>query len=191
MTRDSSLGELLIALDRLGVQAGRIDLGDVWPTLAAWWSTPVTDLAGSQEEEFACLLSLAPERYSDGATVFAGRPPAAIAGRELVRLDFEREFHERVDDVRRVGISGGAGVSLWYGYDVAWQRLRERSDWIEMGAGTPQIDEFSDGRDPGKLTRYVEEESGLLDAAAEHRALALSVVDGQGDEQLFVLGSER
>jgi hypothetical protein len=188
MTRASSVRELLIQLHRFGVRAGRIDLADVWPALAAWWSTPVTDLTGSQEEDFAFLLSLAPAIYDDRATVFAGRPPASIAGRELVRLDFERQFHERVDDIRRVGISGGAGVSFWYGYDAAWQRLRERSDWIEMGISTPQIDAFNDGRDPGKLIRYVEEASGVLGAAAEHRALALLVVDGAGDEQLLVVG---
>jgi hypothetical protein len=187
MTRDSSARELLAAFDRLGVRGGRIDLPDVWPTLAGWWSTPVTDLAGAQEEELAFLLSLSPASHGERATIFAGRPPAAIAGRELVRLDFEREFKERLDDVGRIGISGGAGVSFWYGYDPAWQRLRERSDWIEMGVGTPQIDAFSDGRDPGKLIRYVEETSGVLHAAAERRALALVVVDGAGDEQLLVV----
>jgi hypothetical protein len=188
MTRASSVRELLIALHRFGVPAGRIDLADVWPTLAAWWSTPVTDLTGSQEEDFAFLLSLAPAIYDDRAVIFAGRPPAAIAGRELVRLDFEREFHERVDGIVRVGISGGAGVSFWYDYDAAWERLRERSDWIEMGISTPQIDAFTDGRDPGTLIRYVEDASGVLGAAAEHRALALVIVDSDGDEQLHVIG---
>src|SRR5579884_720602 len=97
MTRDSSASELLAALDRLGLRSGRIDLADIWPALAAWWSTPVTDLAESEDEEFAFLLSLAPARYEERATIFAGRPPAAIAGRELVCLDFERRFHERLD----------------------------------------------------------------------------------------------
>jgi hypothetical protein len=188
MTRDSSTSKLLAALDRLGVRSGRIDLPDVWPTLAAWWSTPVTDLAESQEEEFAFLLSLAPASYEEGATIFAGRPPAAIVGRELVRLDFEREFKERVDDVRRVGISGGAGVSFWYGYGDAWKRLRERSDWIEMGISTPHIDACSDGRNLSTLVRFVEETSGVLDAAAEDGALALVMVDGDGDERLLVVG---
>jgi hypothetical protein len=103
-------------------------------------------------------------------------------------LDFERRFHERVNGTRRVGISGGAGVSFWYGYDAGWERLRKRSDWIEMGISTPQIDAFSDGSDPGKLIRHVEETSGVLGAAAEHSARVLVVVDGDGDEQLLVVG---
>ena len=190
MTRDSSMRELVAAFDRVGVRTGRIELADVWPALSAWWSTPVTDLTESQEEDLAFLLSLAPASYDARAGIFSGRPPAALAGRELVRLDFEREFHERLDDVARAGIGGGANVSFWYGYDRAWQRLRQRSDWIEMGVSTPQIDAISSGRDPGRLIRYVEA-CGVLEAAAEQRALALVVLDGEGDEQLVVLGERR
>jgi hypothetical protein len=189
--RESSASELLAALDRLGARSGRIDLVDVWPVLAAWWSTPVTDLADTECQEFAFLLSLTPAIHGERATIFAGRPPAAIAGRELVRLDFEREFHERIDHVQKVGIGGGASVSFWYGYDHAWQRLRERSDWIEMGVSTPQIDAFAGGPDPGELVRYVEQTSGVLDAAAETRAQALALIDGEGDEQLLVVRAER
>jgi hypothetical protein len=188
MTRDSSASALLDALDRLGVRAGRIDLPELWPTVAAWWSTPVTDLDSSHEEYLAFLLSLAPADDDEGGTVFAGRPPAVIAGRELVCLEFHRSFSVRVDDVRRIGITGGASVSFWYGYDAAWQRLRERSDWIEMGAGTPQLDAFSDGRDPDKLIRYVEEKSGVLETAAGEQALALVAGDHEGAEQWLVVG---
>lgn len=185
MTRDSSAAVLLQTLDRLGVSAGRIDLPDVWPTLAAWWSTPVIDLGPAEVDELGFLLSLAPA--ADQAHVFAGPRPAALTGRELVRLDFERSFHELVDGVGRVRISGGAGISFWYGYDAAWQQLRETSDWIEMGYSTPQIDEFDGGRDPGGLIRYVEG-SGVLAAAADQPALALLMLDHEGDERMLVVG---
>lgn len=56
MTRDSSSDELLVTLTRQGIRGGRIDLADVWPTLVAWWFTPVADLGESEEEEFAFLL---------------------------------------------------------------------------------------------------------------------------------------
>jgi hypothetical protein len=182
MTRDTSAGELVAALARLG----RIDLADVWPVLKAWWSTPVTDLAASEEEDFMFLLSLAPARYDPRETIFAGQPPPAIAGRELVCLDFVRQFKERLDPIRSMGISGGAAVTLWYGYDRAWRELRERSDWIEMGASTPQLDAFARG-DPAPLIQYVEADSGVLEAAARQRALALVAFDGEGDERLRVV----
>ena len=81
-------------------------------------------------------------------------------------------------------IGGGATVSSWYGYDRAWQRLRGRSDWIEMGASTPQIDAFSDARDPGGLIRYVEDTSGVLDAAAvEDPGQLLRLLDRDGADE--------
>ena len=58
-----------------------------------------------------------------------------------------------------------------------------------MGVGTPQLDAFGEGSDPVELIRYVEQTSGVVAAAAEHRALALVVLDGEGDEQLLVAGA--
>ncbi|HWI22377.1 MAG TPA: hypothetical protein VNT22_07160 [Baekduia sp.] len=187
MTRDSSGAVFLGVLDRLGVRGGRIDLPDVWPILAAWWSTPVSDLAFDEQEELEFLLSLAPATKDVGVSVFAGCPPDAIAGRELVCLEFSRGFHKVLAPNHLSGISGGAHLTFWYAYDAPWQRLRECSSWIEMGLGTPQLDASSRFSDPPTLIRYIGDESGVLDAAAEQPALALCVSDELGEQELLVV----
>jgi hypothetical protein len=89
----------------------------------------------------------------------------------------------------RRGIGGGAFVTLWYAYDSAWQQLRERSEWIEMGIGTPQLDAHSYGEDLDQLVRYVSEESGVLAVAPQQLPLALTVEDREHrDPRLLVVG---
>lgn len=117
--------------------------------------------------------------------VFAGGPPEPIAGRELVCLELGREFCERTGPNSRTGIGGGAGVVFWYAYNTNWQRLRERSDWIEMGFGTPQIDESNLSRSRAELIDYIDGESGVLETAAQQPALALVVGDA-GDDLLCI-----
>jgi hypothetical protein len=163
----------------------------VWPILAQWWVTPVEDLTESQEEEFEFLLSLAPASYEPGVSVFAPRPPAAVSGRELVCLEFGRDFHEVSGINSQVGIEGGARLLYWYEYNAPWKRLRDRSEWIEMGIGTPQVDASSCGRGPelNRLARYIEMDSGVLPITAEQRALALVVIDPAGDNLLTFEGT--
>jgi hypothetical protein len=75
-------------------------------------------------------------------------------------------------------------LTLWYAYTDAWKRVRERSNWIEMGLSTPQIDMSLrlDG-DAAELIQRITE-SGVLSAAAEQPALALSVIDDHNDQRL-------
>jgi hypothetical protein len=188
MTRDDCAQELLVALERLGFRDGVIGLPRLWPAIAAWWSTPITDLAGSQEQNLAFLLSLSPANRDEHDTVFAGEPPGPLVGRELVCLEFERTFSACIGPRSRRRISGGAAVTFWYEYGPAWQRLRERSSWIELGISTPQLDAIGDGRDPVELVRYVEEDAGVL-TVADDKALALTFGGVDDDEEVVVIGT--
>lgn len=187
MTRDWTATLLVEALTRTSVGTGPIDLPDLLPTIAEWWSTPVTDLGPSGQQSLGFLLSLAPATYEEDVAASAGTPPREIAGRELVRLDFKMRFENVIDPRHPGALSGGATLSVWYAYDEVWKRLRERSNWIEMGLSTPQID-LSPPLNGGsaELVQLITE-SGVVGAAAEQPALALSVFDDQADQRLSVV----
>ena len=187
MTRDWTATLLVEALTRAGVRAGLIELPDLWPTIAEWWSTPVTDLGPSGQQSLQLLLSLAPATYGEGVAVFAGTPPNEIAGRELVRLAFDMRFEKVIDPQHRRALSGGGTLTLWYAYSDTWKRLRERPSWIELGLSTPQIVlSPPPGGGPAELIQLITE-SGVLDAAADQPALALSVFDDRDDWRLTVV----
>ncbi len=158
----------------------------IWPILAAWWRTSVDGVAAEQDER-TFLLSVAPARAEPNATVFAGAPPSAIAGGELVCLEFERSFHRMTGPAGRVGLDGGASLVLWYDWGSAWEDLRRRSDWNGLGVSTPEIDAFADGRRVESLIDFIETRSGVLELAAEEPARALVLV-GDDPPDLVVLG---
>lgn len=184
MTRDWDAARLLEALNRIGVRTGQIDLPVLWPAIAAWWSIPVADLGPTGRQLLEFRLSLAPATNDEGAPVFAGTPPKEIAGNELVRLDFKGNFETVVDRRHQGALSGGATLTLWYAYTNAWKGLRERSNWIELGLSTPQID-MSLGLD-GDAAEFIQciTESGVLSTAAKQPALALSVIDDLNNHRL-------
>lgn len=187
MTRDWTATLLTEALTRTGVRTGRIDLPELLPTIAEWWSTPVSDLGPSGQQSLEFRLSLTPATYEEDVAASAGAPPKQIAGRELVRLGFKMQFERVVAPRHQGALSGGGTLTLWYAYGDAWKRLRERSSWIELGLGTPQIVlSPAPNGGPADLIQLITE-SGVLDAAAEQPALALSVFDDQDDWRLTVV----
>jgi hypothetical protein len=175
----------MAALRSAGACARRIELPVIWPVLATWWRTPVDDVA-AEEDERTFLLSVAPARVETNATVFAGAPPSAIAGMELVCVEFERRFHlTRADG--RVGLDGGASLVLWYDWGPAWEDLRARSDWNGLGVSTPEIDAFADGCRVESLIDFVETRSGVVELTAQQPARALVLV-GDDPPDWVVLG---
>lgn len=158
----------------------------IWPALAEWCRTPVDDVA-PEDDERSFLLSVAPARAEPNASVFAGEPPSAIAGVELVCLEFERTFKRITETGDRERLDGGAAVVLWYEWGPAWDDLRGRSDWNGLGPSTPEIDEFADGRRVESLIEFIETASGVLELAAHEPARALVLV-GDDPPDLVVLG---
>jgi hypothetical protein len=87
---------------------------------------------------------------------------------------------------------GPSLISLWYAYNAAWQQLRERSEWIELGISTPQLDAQSYGDNLDRLMGYASEEPGVLAVAGQQDALALTVFDGDDwDPRLLVVDGQR
>jgi hypothetical protein len=162
MVRETATRELVARLDRVGFRSGRAGLTEVWPAVADWWRTPLAD-AAPEDDRLVCLLSQAPARAEAGAGAFAGSPPPEIAGRDLMCLEFGREF------------GGDAGVTLWYEAGPAWEPLTRTSWWIAEGPSTPHLDAFGDGQDPARLIAWLEA-SGVLQVASSLPALAVVVV---------------
>lgn len=160
MRRATAASELWAALERAGVDSGQIDLPTIWPAVAEWWRTPVADVA-PEDDLRECLLSLAPSAASAGETIFAGSPPALIAGQDLVCLEFGRQFAD-----------GGAGLTLRYAADPAWDRLHGSPGWIDMGPSTPSFDASADGRELAQLIPFLEA-SGIFEVAMVRPPLAL------------------
>ena len=188
MRSETAGGELTAGLERAGVLGGAIDLPAIWPVLSAWWRVPVLDVA-PEDDERSFLLSIAPAIAQPGATTFAGRSPDEIAGAELVRIDFDRQFACRVGPRTTVGLPGGAAISLWYASGPIWETVRDATnEWIDLGLSTPHIDAFGDG---GDLAAFMDrlERSAAFTTAWRQRALALRVDLDERDD-IVVLGSE-
>jgi hypothetical protein len=179
--------ELLAGLDRVAVRCGRLDLATIWPVVAAWWRTPVDDVA-AENDRHECLLSRAPAAHDPHANVFAGTPPEEVTGQDLMCLEFGRQFVRRTSPIATVGLDGGAGLSLWYANNQDWDVLRQSPGWIEMGDSTPNVDALGDGSDPERLIAWLEA-SALFEVALSQPTLALVFVD-DGPDDLVIAASD-
>jgi hypothetical protein len=134
-------------------------------------------------------MSSAPAVLERAGSSFAGEPPSAITGADLVCIELGRRFDRRVSATDTVGLRG-AWVTLWYGAGPAWEPMRERPDWIDSGVSTPNFDWAADGRDPASLTTALER-SPIFEIASRERVLALTIAwrDGNADgpDELVVL----
>jgi hypothetical protein len=172
MTRETAGPCLLAALEAAGVRRGRIELPAIWKALAAWLHGPVGDVEPPDDRRFF-YLSFAPAGVDPTGHTFAGEPPTAIAGRDLICIEFGREF------VRRTGphstrLLGSAGLALWYEAGPAWDPLRETPEWIELGVSTCHYDWSADGRRPTSLTSKLER-SPVFDIASSERARVMTL----------------
>jgi hypothetical protein len=181
-TRATARQQLLDALDPLGFRDGRIDLPLLWPAVKAWLLDPATDVEPNGDER-TFYLSNAP---ADDILSFAGTPPAAVSGRDLICIELGREFHMR--DGNRSLRLGGAGLVLWYADGPAWEPLAAERGWIDAGPTTPHIDAFAHGDDTPRLTRFVED-SLAFTVASQQPALVAEITDGVVDN-LVVLAAE-
>jgi len=175
----------LDGLASAGTLAGAIDLPLVWPILSAWWRIPVVGVA-PEDDEFEFLLSIAPAGAIRGKGLFADEPPPAIAGVDLVQIDFGREFVHRTGPGSSIGLPGGVAVTLWYAVGPAWAKVPEQTDeWIDLGLSTPHIDDHSHG---GRLSGYMErlERSAAFQTAWRERARALRLAFDDRDDVLVV-----
>jgi hypothetical protein len=139
MTRATAGPCLLSALEAAGVREGRIRLPAVWDALAAWLHDPVADVEPANDRRFFYLSSAPAAIDRRRETVFAGEPPPAIAGLDLICIEFGREF------VRRTGPNsaralGSTAVTLWYEARPPWEPLRATPEWIELGVSTCHYD---------------------------------------------------
>jgi hypothetical protein len=188
MRRETAGRELLESLDRVGIRSGGIDLPVIWPVVASWWRVPVSDVA-PEDDERAFYLSLAPAAADrTTTTVFAGEPPSAIAGIDLVEINFERQFSQRVDAITTEGLDGGAAVSLWYAAVPEWERLRDDPAWIDMGISTPHFDSSADGRHVERLIADLQR-SAVFEIASRKRALALVFTDSESEDIVLLATS--
>ncbi len=129
---------------------------------------------------------MAPASPEPDEGVFAGEPPDAVAGRDLVCVELARQFKRRIDPGRTQGL-GGVGLTLWYAAGAAWAPARATEGWIEWGAHTSNLDWSSTGQDVAGFASALERSPAFRVAAAQ-RALALTVGTGEPDD-LLVLGS--
>ena len=180
MRRETAAKALLTGLERVGLRSGRVDLPTVWPVVADWWRTPVTDVAPENDLR-ECLLSLAPAVHDPNATIFAGSPAREVAGQELMSLEFSRAFVRRTGPNATVGLDGGAGLSVWYQAGPARERLRHSPEWIDMGPSTPNFDASGDGRATERLITALET-SAMFEVALALPTLALVFVDDGADD---------
>ena len=183
MRREGAAKELLRALDRVGVRSGRLDFAAVWREVAAWWRTPISDVA-PENDRHECLLSLAPAASHPHANIFAGTPPHAIVGQDLMCLEFGREFVRRTSPTATATLDGGAGLALWYAHNQDWEGLRRSPGWIEMGPSTPNIDASGSGSDPERLIAWLEA-SALFEVASRQQTLSLVFADDSPDDLVF------
>lgn len=173
MSRETAGVCLLAALEAVGVREGRIQLPAIWDALATWLEDPVADVEPRHDRRFF-YLSHAPAAIDpDRETVFAGAPPTAIAGLDLVCIEVGREFSRRIgpDSTR---LRGSAGLTLWYEAGPAWDPLRETPDWIELGVSTCNYDWSADGRQPTWLTSQIKR-SPVFDIASSESACAMTI----------------
>jgi hypothetical protein len=181
MQRETAGRELLESLDRVGIRSRGIDLPVIWPVVASWWRTPVSDVA-PEDDERAFYLSLAPAAVDrTTTTVFAGEPPSVIAGIALVSIEFVRQFSERLDAITTHGLDGDAAVSLWYAAVPEWERLRDDPHWIDMGISTPHFDSSADGRHIEWLIADLQQ-SAVFEIASRMRALALVFASDESED---------
>jgi hypothetical protein len=181
-TRATARQQLLAALDPLGFRDGRIDLPLLWPAVKAWLLEPATDVQADGDER-SFYLSRAP---GDGTDAFAGAPPPAIAGQDLVCIDVGRTFNVR-DGIRSFQ-QGDIGLVLWYPDGPVWDPLAAEDGWIEAGPGTPHIDAFTRGDDPASLTSYIEHSLAFTIASRQH-PLAAEIADSAFHDNLLVLAA--
>lgn len=183
--RETARRELLQSLDRVGVRSGGIDLAVIWPVVASWWRAPVSDVA-PEDDERAFYLSVAPAAVDQmTTTVFASTPPSAIAGIDLVVIEFERGFSRRLNALASESVEGGAAVSLWYAAGPEWERLRADPDWIDLGISTPHFDSCADGRQVDWLIADLQQ-SAVFEIASRQRALALVFVGYESEDLVFL-----
>jgi hypothetical protein len=155
-----------------------VQLPAIWDALTSWWLEPVSDVVPSGDRRFF-YLSQAPADVDAATTsVFAGRPPAAIAALDLVCLEFSRDFVRWTRPNHGVGL-GGAAVALWYESTPVWESLRTTPDWIDLGLPTPNYDWATDGRDPARLIAQIEQAPVFTIASTEP---ALTLTMGYADE---------
>jgi hypothetical protein len=185
-TRGAVERELLAALDQVGFRSERIDLPAIWPAIASWWRAPAGDVA-DEDDRRTFYMALRPAAVPSGSS-FAGDPPTAIAGVDLVCLEFVRQLVTRMDATAMVGTGDSAAVTLWYRADPSWERLRRSSSWIELGPSTPSLDWVACGRNVEWLI-FAIEQSAVFDVASGQRALALEIA-GDGAENLVVLAND-
>ena len=138
MTRGTVERELLAALDQVGFRSEPIDLPAIWPAIASWWRAPAGDVA-DEDDRRTFYMALRPAAVPSGSS-FAGDPPSAIAGVDLVCLEFVRQLVTRMDATAMVGTGDSAAVTLWYRAHPSWERLRRSSSWVRprrVSTGSP------------------------------------------------------
>lgn len=178
MTREGAEGELLLDLERAGLRSRRPQLSWIWPVIRAWWIRPVADVA-LENDERNFYVSFAPAAPKE-ETVFAGEPPEALAGKNLISVEFGREFSRQINRISREGLKGGAGVTLWYAATAVWKQVEPSDSAFHSDPSTPMIDSYCDGRHVASFTARLEA-SVPCHIATTERVLALSFWGDQSD----------
>jgi hypothetical protein len=137
-------------------------------------------------DERSFYLSRVPRDAAPTQNVFAGSAPQPIAARDLVCLEFGRDFNI-IDNGRSTQL-GSVGVVLWYADGGPWELLSRMPDWIEAGPSTPHLDAFARGDGAGWLTRWIET-SPAFEVASGQAALAAEVFDSHYRKSVLVLAS--
>lgn len=191
MTRETAGPCLRAALQAAGVREGRIQLRVFWDALAAWLHDPVAEVEPTDDRRFFYLSSAPAAVDPTIDTVFAGEPPTTLAGRDLICLEFGREFSRRTGPHSRRRL-GGAGLTLWYDAGLAWDPLRETPEWIELGVSTCNYDWSADGRRPTSLTSKIAR-SPVFNIASSERARAMIMwsndANANGPEDVVIVAS--